>query len=139
MPRITRSRVKPLPTAALRRSAATEIRNLCDVGRESSRLISREPNHSGHCCNTRVRCRIVSLIRDRCLIAAVKTSRPLSRLLPGIEHALDLAAILGSLLDLVGVAAIGVVRVVGLFVEDVKSIREVFHSSGKLLMFSKSH
>jgi hypothetical protein len=37
---------------------------------------------SGHCCNTRVRWRIVSLIRGRCLIALANMSRALSRLSP---------------------------------------------------------
>jgi hypothetical protein len=40
------------------------------------------PIHSGHCRSTRVRCRMVNLIRGRCLTAAANVSRALSRLLP---------------------------------------------------------
>jgi hypothetical protein len=64
---------------------------------------------AGHRSNTWLRCRIVSRIRGRCLIAAAKTSRALSRL-PA-----DLGAVLGPLLDLVEVAVVRNQRVVGLF------------------------
>jgi hypothetical protein len=48
----------------------------------------------GHSSSTRVRCRIVSRIRGRCLIATPKIYR-------AVEHAIDLGAVLGPLLDLV--------------------------------------
>ena len=36
-------------------------------------------HRGGHSCSTRVRCRIVSLMRGRCLMVVTKISRALSR------------------------------------------------------------
>jgi hypothetical protein len=41
---------------------------------------------SGHSSNTRVRCRMVNLIRGRCLTAAANISRALSRLIVEINR-----------------------------------------------------
>ena len=57
---------------------------MCDLPRRGS---SRRPPF-----DTRVLCRMVKLIRGRCLIAFAKTSSALSRLLAGIEQAIDCVA-----------------------------------------------
>jgi hypothetical protein len=64
----------------------------------------------GHSCNARIRCRIVSLIRGRCLMALAKTSRA-CRHCAGVHQ-----AVLRPLFDLVEVANVRNQRVVGFFV-----------------------
>lgn len=58
------------------------LRQLGGVCRDPPRLIPRQQLPIGHSCNTRVRCRMVSLIRGRCLTAAAKMACALPRLLP---------------------------------------------------------
>jgi hypothetical protein len=55
---------------------------------------------AGHCCNTRVRCRMVSLIRE---------------IVAGIEHAVDLG-LLRPLFDFVKVLLVHEIRTVCFFV-----------------------
>jgi hypothetical protein len=48
-----------------------------DIRRDPPCLVAREGAYSGHCCNTRVRCRIVSQMRGRCWMAAANRHRSL--------------------------------------------------------------
>ena len=69
----------------------------------------------GHSSSTRVRCRIVSRMRGRCLTVVTKISRALSRLLPAYRG-IDTHAVPAPRFDLVEVAVVCIERVVGLFV-----------------------
>ena len=52
-----------------------------DVGRNPPRLVARE-HYASHCCNTRVRWRIVSLILGRCMMDLANICCAFARLLP---------------------------------------------------------
>jgi hypothetical protein len=61
---------------------------LAAIRRASSRVSSQAGalHCGGHSCSTRVRCRMVSLIRGRYLTAFAKISRAFSRLLPAYRR-----------------------------------------------------
>jgi hypothetical protein len=75
---------------------------------QQRRLVTR---HSGHCCSTRVRCRMVSLMRGRCLTlcSAIPLEPPLlfcrargqrAVRLAGVPHAVRMIAVFVSTAEL---------------------------------------
>ena len=71
---------------------------------------------SGHRQSTRVRCRIVSLMRGLCLTALANSSCAFFKAAAGVEHALDFHAVFGPLLNLIEIAIVRAERIVGLLV-----------------------
>jgi hypothetical protein len=74
------------------------------------------PQSFGHRSSTHVRCRIVSLMRGRCLIASAKMSRAFSRLLPAWSRRSTFVPSFGQLLDLVEIAIVRQERIISCFV-----------------------
>jgi hypothetical protein len=91
----------------------------------------------GHCCNTRVRCRIVSRMRGRCLMALSKISRAYRGCCRPTAYG-RLCAVLRPLLDLVEVAHVRLDRIVGFSVGKLAHPNP-WHQPGLLIQLSRLH